>query len=58
MSSEKFDAIILGVLLFLISFLMGGAISNTFTEAKYRKAILEGKIEIAVSTNKAVKIKE
>ena len=58
MSSEGIDSIFLGVCLFLVGILLGGGISSTCTEAKYRKAILGGKIEIAVSTNKEVKIKE
>jgi hypothetical protein len=58
MSSEGIDAIFLSICLFLVGILLGGGISSTCIEAKYRKAILEGKIEIEVSTNKAVKIKE
>jgi hypothetical protein len=58
MSSEGIDSIFLGVCLFIVGIAVGSGISSTCTEAKYRKAILEGKIEIAVSTNKEVKIKE
>ena len=52
------DAVFLSICLFLVGFLLGGIISSNATKGKYQRAILEGKIEIVVSTNKAVKINE